>query len=272
MAAITCSIAAQSLSVLYVSTANADGQANLTVTCNRLSTDANKITYRVYVDNGLYATPSGSLTAQRRGLRSGSTGSYINYGIYRNSTRTQDWRFPPTGTTNVATGTINFGASTSKSATHVYYLRVPSGQTGATTGNYLDSLNTYVRYPNADTGTLSSAAPISLGIAVGSQCIFSTTPGNIAMSYTSFRPNQLNSTTAFTKTCTSGLAYSIALSPTSGSALGLSYTLSVSSPSGSGNGSAQSHTITANMPAGQSGNCSVGTCTATLGHTVTITY
>jgi spore coat protein U-like protein len=270
--AITCSLTAQSLSAIYISTANSDVQANLSMTCTRLATDPTSTTYRLYVNNGMYDTPPGSLTAQRRAQHSTTSGTYINYGIYRNSTRTQDWRFPPTGTTNVVTGTFNFGTATTLTVNRAYYLRVPTGQTTVPAGNYYDTLNAYMRYPNSDAGALTTAAPFTVGVGVGSQCLFGRLPGNITLNYTAFRTTQLTATTTFTKVCTSGLAYSIAISPASGTLVGLPYTLTVSTPSGAGTGAAQTHTITGRIVANRAGTCTTANCSATATHTVTITY
>jgi hypothetical protein len=39
-----------------------------------------------------------------------------------------------------------------------------------------------------------------------------------------------------------------------------------------GSGAAQVHTIQGNMPAGQAGTCTTGSCVASQVHTLTITY
>lgn len=270
LAAYACSVTATSLGVLYTSGANTDDTGTVTLNCTRLTSDANSLTYRLYIDNG--ANSTGSIaTGQRRALRTTSA-NYLNYGIYRNAARSQHWRAPTTGTTNVVTGTLSFGTATNASVSATYYLRVPSGQSSAPAGHYLDTLQASGRYPNSDAGTLTNLAPISLTIGVGNQCVFRTQPAGITLNYTSFSATAQTATTSFAMRCTNTLPYTLAISPASNTLLGLNYTVALDVSSSTGTGSNQTRTITATIPAGQSGTCATASCTASQVHTVTISY
>ncbi len=97
----------------------------------------------------------------------------------------------------------------------------------------------------------------------------------------------LGGTTSFGITCTSGVPYTLALdaggtgytgsftSPTGSytdTSTGLNYTLTLPTPT-AGTGALQSYTMAGSMVSGQGGTCgTVGGCTSTNTHTITVTF
>lgn len=270
-AAISCSVTATGLGVLYNPASNTDDTGTVTLNCTRLATDPTSISYRLYINNGIYSTGSVA-SGQRRLSHTSLASTYVNYGIYRNAARSQHWRAPLTGTTNVVTGTLNFSGATFASISRLYYLRVPSGQTTAPAGIYTDTLQVSARYPNNNSGTLTNLVPISMTLAIGNQCVFRTHPYNIALNYSSFSMTNVTNSTTVSMRCTNLLPYSVAVVPNSGNLLGLDYTMAVDMTNVTGTGLDQVRTVTATMPAGQSGTCATGVCTASQLHTVEVTY
>jgi spore coat protein U-like protein len=117
--------------------------------------------------------------------------------------------------------------------------------------------------------TASGAIPVS--ISTPAQCNLSTAPGDVVFDYTGFGA-AANASTSFGVTCSTYLPYTMALDATSGTLLGLSYTVALSASSSTGTGAEQTFTISGNIPAGQSGTCGSGSCTASQARTLTITY
>ncbi len=102
-------------------------------------------------------------------------------------------------------------------------------------------------------------------------CNLTTAPGNIVFNYTGFGA-AANASTTYGVTCTSYLPYTMALDATSGTLLGLSYTVNLAASGGTGTGVEQSYAINGTIPAGQSGTCGSGSCSASQARTLTITY
>lgn len=275
-AAYSCNVTATpSGMLLYYSTSanTSDAAGTVTLNCTRLTTDSATLGYRLLIDNGNNTSPVNRATGQARGLNTQVASTFINYGIFRNTAYSQTWDAPATGTTNVVTGSITFsGSNTSASLTRAFYLRVPSGQSTVPAGVYTDAPLVWACYPNATGCTNTASAPIEVTIGVGNQCIFNSTPGSINLNYPAFSATNQTASTNFIMRCTNALPYTLAISPTGGTIAGLTYTLALDSSSVTGTGLAQTRTITATMPSGQSGTCTVGTCSGSVTHTVTVTY
>lgn len=258
-AAYNCSITSPGFSTAYNPGAAADNVTTtyFTITCTRSLSDASTMTWNAKADNGLYPRGGGR-------NRAGFGGNRINYDVYHDSACGTQWK----GGGSAYTGTLSFGGSTSASLNVTYYGCVPSGQTGLAAGTYTDTVTMTLTYgPSSftDTGTFG------VSIATPATCNLSTAPGNVVFNYVGFGA-AANASTAFGVTCTNYLPYTMALDATTGTILGVSYTLALSASSATGTGSAQSYTISGNIAAGQAGTCASGSCSASQGRTLTITY
>jgi spore coat protein U-like protein len=116
-----------------------------------------------------------------------------------------------------------------------------------------------------DTGTFG------VSIATPATCSLSNAPGNVVFNYVTFG-SAANASTTYGVTCTNYLPYTMALDATSGTILGVNYTLALSASSATGSGSQQSYTISGNIVAGQAGTCASGSCSASQGRTLTVSY
>lgn len=273
-AAYNCTVTATNSSLLYQTSTN-DVTGSATLTCTRSSGDPNTLMYRLKADDGLNA----STTAPYRRVRLGGTTNYLYYVLRRGSTcsSSTDWRAPATGTTNVQTGTLNFGALLTKTVTHNYCIRVRknAGNNPSTpvAGSYSDTFNFFAQYPDSDTGALSPNAPVQMTVAVGEECLFNTYPGDLVFNYTAFSATPQTSTTSFMMRCSSMLPWSVSVSPSPAVQQGLQYTITPTPSMGSGNGNTgQSVTLTGSMPAGQAGTCTGPTCSGSQMHQVIISY
>lgn len=274
----SCNMSAGGTGVLLDgSGANQDSNGTVTLNCTRSSAEATTLTYRIKADNGL------NYSGQRRARRGTST-NYMAYWLQRGTAvggsaacaNSTNWLEPATGTANVITGTLNFGTSLSASAVWGYCVRLPSvsfiNYLFATAGIYTDTVNIYAQYPGVDGGALTPEVPLNYTIGVKEQCVFNSFPTSINFNYTSFSPTAQTDTETFNLRCSDDLPWTVAVSPTTGTALGLSYTMGIAPASGTGTGANQPITLTGTMPAGQTGTCALGSCAAKVVHTVTITY
>lgn len=274
-AAYSCTVTATSTGLLYETPTPRDVTGTATLTCTRSSGDANSLTYRLKADDGLFA----SGTSPYRRTRLGSTSNYLFYSLRRSGTcnNNTNWRAPATGTTDVATGTLSFGTALVATASLSYCIRVRVGAGGnaasPAAGVYTDTFNVFAQYPNSNAGALSPSTPVAMTMGVSNQCVFNTYPGSLVFNYIAFSASPQSTTTSFLLRCSSGLPWSVAVSPNPATLLGLRYTISPSPASGSGNGNTgQAVTLTGTMQAGQAGTCSGPNCSGNQSHTVTITY
>ena len=231
---------------------------SFTINCTRALSDAASMTWTNAANNGLHPTGGSRNRAQSAG------GSRINYDVYRDGACGTQWRSGG----NAFTGTLAFGGSTTASTTVTYWACIPASQTGLPAGTYNDTVTmtlTYGPFSTTATGTFGAA------IATPATCNLTTAPGNVVFNYTGFGA-VANASTTYAVTCTTFLAYSMALDATGGTILGVNYTLALTAASGTGNGAAQSYGINGAIAAGQAGTCATGTCTASQGRTLTITY
>lgn len=274
-AVYSCTVAATDTGLLYQTPTPNDVTGSATLTCTRSSSDANSLTYRLKASDGL----SASATNPIRRVRLGSTANYLFYSLRRGSScnNNTDWRAPATGTSNVQTGTLNFGASLTTSTTLSYCIRVRVNAGGnpasPAAGVYSDSFNIVAQYPNSDAGALSPIEPVTMTVGVSSQCVFNTYPGNLVFNYTAFSSSAQTATTSFMLRCSTGLPWSISVNPSPATLLGLQYQIAASPTSGTGNGNTgQAVTLTGTMPMGQAGTCSSASCAGSQTHSVIITY
>jgi hypothetical protein len=272
-AVYSCNVTATSTGVIYVTPASQDSQGVATLTCTRDSGDATTLTYRLKADNGLHVTGT-----QRR-VRLGTTGNYLRYSLTRAAAcgNASNWYAPATGTTNVVTGTLNFGAALSQSVNVSYCLRTRVGGGGnpaaPTAGVYDDTISIFGQFPNNNAGALTPAAPITYSVGVNNQCVLNSFPTRMVFNYTSFSPAPQVATQSFNLRCSNNLPWTATVSPAAATVLGLNYTVAVSpNVTTLGTGVNQPVTLTGTMPAGQAGTCNTGVCTGTQPHTVTITY
>jgi spore coat protein U-like protein len=238
--------------------------------CNRPTGGQNRFpaTISAGADNG------GNFTTTRR-LRRGATTSYLNYALFRNFGLCNQALGMVAGQVftfnNSATGpnntTTNPNPLTNGST---YCLRITALQNTAPPGTYTDTVTFGVG--NLATGAVYGTDTVTFTTTILPACSFTTPPSNIVLNYTSFATVPSTATSNFQLRCTTTTTYTMALSATTGTALGLNYTLGLSAAAGTGSGVAQSYTINANMPAGQSGTCAGASCTATVGRTLTVTY
>ncbi len=274
-AAYSCTVTASSTGLLYDTPSPRDVTGSATLTCTRSSGDANSLSYRLKADDGNNATGSQPF----RRVRLNSTSNYLAYSLRRGATcnNNSDWRAPATGTSNVATGTLNFGSALTASTTLSYCIRVRVGTGGnpasPTAGVYSDTFNIFAQYPNNNAGALSPSEPVLMTVGVNNQCVFNTYPGDLVFNYAAFSASAQTASTSFMLRCSSGLPWSVSVTPNPAVLQGLRYTITPSPASGTGNGNTgQAVTLNGNMAAGQAGTCTGPTCAASQAHTVFITY
>lgn len=272
-AAYSCSMTTTDLNGVYSSAANLNMSGTLTLNCTRAVGDPANMTYFLELNNG-------ATTGTRRLYRHGGTNvnaSRLTHTVSRTGFGGTIWS---TGANRV-TGTLAFGAATFASASFTYFLRVTTGQTGKTVGIYDDILTFSMRQltagPVLATATFTPTASVVSSCFVGQVTTGFTAPGatnpsTLTLNYTSFSATPQTANMSFTVDCTSGTAYTLALTPASGTLLGLPYTLSLSSAGATGTGLAQTYTVTGSIAANLSGTCAVASCTATQATTITITY
>lgn len=271
----SCSVTGTSTGLLYQTPTPRDVTGSATLTCMRSSGDANTLSYRIKATDGLNA----SGTNPHRRVRLGSTANMLFYSLRRNAScnNNTNWRAPTTGTSDVVTGTLNFGTALVASTTLPYCIRVRVGAGGNSSspaaGVYTDTFNIFAQYPNSNSGALSPVAPVVMTVGVSNHCVFNTYPGNLTFNYSAFSTTTQTSSTSFLLRCSTGLPWSISVSPSIATLLGLRYQIAPLPASGSGNGNTgQAITLTGTMQAGQAGTCALPICSGSQSHTVFITY
>lgn len=271
-AAYSCNVSATSVGALYSLFGSQDVNGTVTFNCTRSSGDANTLTYRIKADTGLYAS------GNQRNVAMG--GNQIPYYLTHGSSvggaatcaNSTNWLAPTSGTANVITGTLNFGASLSASALWGFCVRVRGIFPFPTNGVYTDTVQVFGQYPNSNSGTLTASSSLNYSVGVGSQCVFNTFPGPLNFNYTSFSSSAQTSSQTFNIACSNNLPWTVSVAPASNTLLGLTYNLNLSPPSGTGTGLNQLITITGTIPANQAGSCGTAVCSASFVHTVTISY
>jgi len=133
--AASCSVANTTLSFgsidpLVLATADADAQADISVTCS------NTTTYNVGLDAGL--TTAATVTTRQMDIAGAGTDK-LNYSLYSDSGRSTNW-----GET-VPTDTVG-GTGSGSAIVHTVYGRIPSGQNNAPVGTYNDTVTITITY------------------------------------------------------------------------------------------------------------------------------
>ena len=267
-AAITCSISSNGWLGGYNPAAATVVQTSFTVSCTSSAAgDPSSVSYTVSSNNGVNANG-----INNRAFLSGS--SYIKYDDYVDGSCASQWK----GNTTFA-GTINFGGVGTVTKTTTFWGCIGAGQTGLTAGTYTDSVTVTLSYGPTPQSTATTTFPVT--IVTPATCSVSTVPGNVAFgAYVAFG-SALSASTGFGATCSNNLPYTLSVSPTSGTIAGIAYTLllqnaapvmSGTSLSVTGSGVQQSYTVNGSMAAGQAGICAAGTCSATVPHTLTLSY
>lgn len=265
-AAITCSLSSSGVTTTYTAATNTSATGSITLTCNRPSGDTpSSPTYFISLDQG--EAPNGRDMTRQNGT------DKLRYAIYRNSGFTGSWT---TGTGRAPGATqagglnvvVNLTSSTTFSTTIPFYFRINAG-INRPAGIY-DDVTSFAVYVSRG-GALLSQTPTTLNTSIVAQCFFNSTAA-VALSYTSFSATPQIGTASYSLSCTLGTGYAMAVTPTSGTLVGLPYTLALSAASGTGTAFPQAYSVTATVPANQSGTCALGSCTATQTHQIVITY
>jgi spore coat protein U-like protein len=263
-AALTCTIPISTgFSTAYAPTGVVPNVTSGTVTfnCTRtVATDATSILLRA--TNG--ANASGVKNRAKR------TASFISYEAYQDSACTTLWTSLVSTDFKSITLTNVIGA---QAVLVNYWGCITLAGQAVAAGTYTDTVTMRVRN-SANTASISSNGTFPVSITNPATCTMTTAPGNVAFSYTAFSAAAVTASSTFATTCTLNLPYTMSLDASSGVVSGLNYALvinpSVTPPRGTG--AVQTHTINGTMPAGQAGTCSMGTCTGSNVHTLTITY
>jgi len=253
-AAVTCSMSVTDVRPIYSPSANknADTQGNITLTCTRTANEAST-PYWIGINTG------SSILTRQNGSQT------LSYGIYSTSSYNKAWN---TGT-GAVTGTLNFSSSVA-TTTLTYYFRIPKSNSGQPPGLYDAIILVTQRFSSA--GADISTASLNPIASILSECGISSTPSTLVLDYTSFSATPVTASTSFNISCTSTTPYTMALDATSGTMLGLNYTVALSANSGTGTALPQTYSVTATIPANQSGSCASGVCNASQARTITITY
>ncbi|HUI99848.1 MAG TPA: spore coat protein U domain-containing protein [Usitatibacter sp.] len=257
-AAYNCSISSPGFAAAYDPTSRITNvtQTQLTITCTRSLSDPSTMDLTVRADNGLH--PRGG-----NRNRAAFGRSYVNYDLYEDAACGTQW-----GGNSALSDTIDFGGSLTATDTLDYWGCIPARQTGLRAGTYTDLVTMTLTY-----GPYSSIATGTLGVTIvtPASCRLTTAPGSIVFNYVAFGPT-VNASTSYGVTCTTYLPYSMALDATAGTLLGLNYTIALGTPAATGTGVEQTFSINGSIAAGQGGTCGSGTCSASQGRTLTLTY
>jgi hypothetical protein len=254
-AAITCStITSPGVSINYVNNTAVWIQGTFTVTCTRAAGDpATSVTYGVVNDRGGSPSATNGVASLQYSLQSLGSCSPSDKWKGANgggSTISDTMSLPSTGTFTKQTSffvCVNFATAT-------------------TAGLYSDTVTLTLTYPAG-----SFTGSFQVNIYAPAFCSFTTPPGNISLTYVALGP-QVSGSTIFKVQCTTLMPYTLATDVPEYVLQNLRYILSLSSTAANGTGAPQPYTVTATIPAGQSG-CGGGGCGATLkSHSVTISY
>ena len=260
----TCTISA----LPAVSTGYSGGavtlQSSFTVDCVRVAGDPNNTIYNytVGVNNGLN---SGGLNPNKALLI-----STINYDTFQTGSCSPLWG--TTAQTDRLAFSLTLSGNSVSSATVNYWVCIPAGQS-VPLGIYTDTLNVTVFRQVGTVATAKASQTLPISINTAAVCSMTTVP-NIALAYTAFSTAAVTATTTFGVTCSSALAYTVALDRTSDVAVGINYAVALSSLGGTGTGAQQNYTVTVTAAADQAGTCATASCIGSQAtpHTVTVTY
>lgn len=263
-AVISCTATASTVQATYFANDPSPNDATWSVTtnCIRSSSDPTSTTYRLRVNNGLYAAGGSNQASD------GGTGR-IKYDFYRTAPGTDEWA---NGGTTDFEGTISFGTALSASLTLPFYSRIPAQQNVAA-AIFTDTVGLNLRYHDGS-GHVLTDSTIGVSINNTSLCLLTSPPTQLTFNYTSFQTTAATASSPYTVRCTLNETYTMTLDAGGGTLLNLDYTLTLSNPGGrTGTGMPENFTIDGSIAAGQAGTCATGVCTsAPQTRTLTITY
>ena len=270
--AVICSISATSMPLSTVYSAPAATQTytgTISGSCTKEATDIRQPYIYIGINEG--NPPAGRAMVRQNGA------DLLNYQIYNAVGLTSIWNeatAPNNGTGGVSYRMNN--VATAQAFTYSYYLNIPTGQTTAPAGIYSDSaITATIRLSDnagLNTGALISTAVFSANASIQHSCYFSTNPSTLNLNYTSFTGTAVTGASSFALSCTFNSPYTLAIAPTTGTALGINYSLALSAALGTGTAAPQNFTVTGTAAAGQAGTCAIGVCSANNPHTVTVTF
>jgi spore coat protein U-like protein len=262
-AAITCSASVTSVTTVYDPTSAVQNVStgSYTVTCIRLATDPNTFTWQLGVDDGLQ--PAAGLN------RVQSANKRYSYDTWRVSPYITANKWDDTAGTRF-TGTLNFGASLTASASGPFDIVLAAGQTVQPAGTYSDTVSATLL--DAGGVTINTSA-FAVTVLTTNTCQIAVAPGNLDFTYTSFQVSAATASTSYGVRCTTGLPYTMVLDAASGTLLGLTYNLAIApSSSGTGTGATQTYAIDGTIAAAQSGTCASAVCTGSQTRTLTLCW
>lgn len=142
-------------------------------------------------------------------------------------------------------------------------------------------------WTSAYAGTATGTFNVSISLTNACTVTTSATPASFTYTSNQVAAAPLGGTTSFSLNCTKNVPYTLALdaggtgytgsftSPTgtyTDTATNLTYTLTLPTPT-AGTGAAQAYTMAGSMAGGQAGQCgTIGGCTSTNAHTITVTF
>lgn len=276
-AAISCTLSSTAaVNFVYVpGTTNASSnnvrQGSITANCTRTN-PADPTSLWLGVDNGL------NNSGQQNNLRLST--SLLAYDIYANSNCSARVGL----SNNRVEVTLTSSAAGTASFVFPYWACIPTSQAlvGFPAGQYTDSVQLGI-YSASNGGTALATGTLAVNALAPASCSIGRAPGTVSFSYTAFSANAAFAGTNFRADCSSGLTYTMALSPPAGVVAGLRYTLGLSlsaagnaanigptSLQATGNSTGMAtHFINGVMEAGQAGQS--GAIVPQV-HTLTISY
>jgi spore coat protein U-like protein len=253
-AEVSCSMAVTDVRPIYTPSQNAHSNAtgSITLTCTRT---ANESSTDYWI--GIQA---GNLRMQRQ------TGTEtLTYAVFSDSNYGTVWD----NGKDAVSGNLKFNGPVA-SRTIPYYLRIPRTNKGNPPGLYDDMLVVTLRFRR--NGADISSAVLNPVASILAECRVSSAPTPLSLHYPSFSKTAVSASASFDVSCTNTTWYAMTLDAYSGNLFGLQYNLGLSALSGTGTALPQTYSITATIPANQSGSCATGICSGTRVHTITITY
>jgi spore coat protein U-like protein len=262
-AAVSCSISLTSISVNYdpALTTDTATTGSYTISCTRLASDPNTFNWQLGVNDG--QQPSGLTN------RAAYNGAYYLYELYKIPPYTNANRWRDANSSTRIAGTLNFGGQLTASQTGAFDLRLAALQTVQPAGTYTDIVTATLR---TGAGVMMTQTTFNVAVITIPTCTLASPPGTVSFNYTSFQAGAAAASTSFGVSCTTALAYTMALDATSGTLLGLPYSLSLSQSAGTGTGTTQTYSINGSIAGGLSGTCATAVCSASDVRTLTITY
>lgn len=267
-AVVVCSAVATLPASTYDASAATTTTGSVTVTCTRANSDATDTTVG-YVRTGGTGVVTYSIGAD--GLNTGNTiavfgTNQLNYSLFRPPTFTSAWSL-----TAVTAGTVSFAAGqTLATNTTSFTMNVPAARWNSPAGIYTELVTVNLLY-----GTTTSISNFLNSVTVSSICTFPTAPGDLDFgTYNSLTTGSaLAATSAFQMRCTRGVVYSFSFDAATSTIASVNLNYSLTAPAGGTSpNAAVNASIVGSMPAGQSGTCSVASCSGTQARTLMLSY